>query len=264
MARATTGYRSLDPLTVQRKFGRAAEHYDSAAWLQQSVRKACYAKARELWSPGSLVVDVGSGTGALYDESRSDCWRIIGLDFSVEMCRIAQKRGCRVVHASADCVPFTDASVDGVFSSLMLQWINDPQVVFQEFARVLREDAYAIVSTLTCGTLHELIDSFSVIDRAPHVTQFAEPVAVHGWAADAGLEVAWSDEVTKIEHHSNARSLMESLRTIGATNAHSGRRKGLMTPRQLERLERTYATQHGVAQGLPVTWQILYMLLRRA
>jgi hypothetical protein len=56
---------------------------------------------------------------------------------------------------------------------------------------------------------------------------------------------------------------MRSLKAIGAGNKQERRRKGLMTPQRLARLERAYARNFGTPHGLPATWRVYYMVLEK-
>ena len=56
---------------------------------------------------------------------------------------------------------------------------------------------------------------------------------------------------------------MRSLKSIGAANKQTGRRKGLMTPKQLKQLEQVYRKKFGDKKGLPATWQVMVMILEK-
>ncbi|CAN5649745.1 hypothetical protein BH23CHL8_BH23CHL8_16040 [soil metagenome] len=101
--------------------------------------------------PGPLVVDVGTGTGALLVAAAAR-WRgarFIGLDPASGMLERARIRASaaglpevddaiRWLNAVADSVPLGDGSVDRVVSSFVLQLVPDRPQALRELARILR------------------------------------------------------------------------------------------------------------------------------
>lgn len=251
--------RVFDTPAIQSAFSRAAQGYDDYAMLQRHVRAHGAALAKRHWENGAHILDMGTGTGALAREGVP--WRITGLDLSPGMCGEAAKH-MPVVNADAASMPFADASFGGVFSSLMLQWVNDPAAVFTETARVMKQGAHAVISTLAAGTLAELESSFREVDGASHVSRFAEPHSILSQAQSAGLALAEARQVPVTEHYPDVVALMRALQAIGASHKAAERRRSLMTPRQFARMECAYE-KHRVPQGLPATWQVLYVVLQK-
>ena len=67
------------------------------------------------------------------------------------------------------------AVVDMVFSSLMLQWCNDPDEVFREMRRVLRPGGLLTFATLGPDTLCELRRAWQAADPGhAHVNRFID------------------------------------------------------------------------------------------
>ena len=57
----------------------------------------------------------------------------LGVDPSLEMSRIAQKRGIDVVHGRAEDLPFDDTSMDFVLMVTTLCFLDDVEQAFAEF-----------------------------------------------------------------------------------------------------------------------------------
>lgn len=250
----------FDTGAIKSGFGRAAEAYDEYALLQAKVRETCITLARPHFPSGAHIIDLGAGTGAFAQEA--PLWRVTGLDLSYGMCAVAEKHQ-RVVNADAESLPFADERFDGVFSSLMLQWVNDPAKALSEMARVIPPARKIILSTLVAGTLSELKHAFAAVDQHPHVSGFLETHQLLAYAKEAGCSLVMAKEVAVTEYYPDAVALMRALQAIGATHKDSTRRKGLMTPKQFARMEEAYARLR-TERGLPATWQVLYLVLRKA
>lgn len=266
----------LDQKQIRRAFSRAAASYEAHAVLQTEVG----ARLREridddrMFAP-ARILDVGCGPGrgtralrARYPEAE-----VIALDLvlamwgqsalSSEGLRASGSRE-RKVHsdptflcADAQALPFADASVDLVHSSLCLQWCEDPGLAIDEFRRVLRPGGRLLFSTFGPGTLHELRNAFARVDAKPHVSRFIDMHDI----GDALLGAGFRDPVLERDDfmltYADARTLMRDLRAIGATNADRERSRTLTGKARLERVFAEYEQfrENGV---LPATYEVIY------
>lgn len=115
--------------------------------LDSYWRKAAVAAA--LRNGAALVLDMGSGTGdlsfaaAAYGRGTA---KVIGLDFSLKMLRLAQQKKRRAarsaaaqfVQASALAAPFKAAAFDAVITAFVLRNLSDLGSFFSESQRVLK------------------------------------------------------------------------------------------------------------------------------
>lgn len=138
---------------------------------------------------GDLVlVDAGTGTGALLPVLAPAARRLLGVDRSSEMLAEAGRRaaalGLRQVvllRADLDELPFASASVDGVASCFALHHAARPAAVIVEFARIVRPGGRVVVSDLV-----QHGEEWMRTELA-HAWLGFEPQRVAGWFADAGL-----------------------------------------------------------------------------
>lgn len=96
------------------------------------------------------VLDVGCGSGLLLELLRPLSARLVGIDFSERMIRLARERvpEARLVLADAESLPFTDGSFDVVVSATVIQNAPSPERVLNEIARVLRKGGLAVLTSL--------------------------------------------------------------------------------------------------------------------
>jgi demethylmenaquinone methyltransferase / 2-methoxy-6-polyprenyl-1,4-benzoquinol methylase len=90
---------------------------------------------------GGHVLDVATGTGLVAAGLLRHGFRVTGLDQSTEMLDVARRRlGSRaeLVEASAEAIPFPDASFDHLTFTYLLRYVDDPGATLAELARVLR------------------------------------------------------------------------------------------------------------------------------
>jgi demethylmenaquinone methyltransferase/2-methoxy-6-polyprenyl-1,4-benzoquinol methylase len=97
--------------------------------------------------PGSLVLDVAAGTGLVSRElAGRKLVRVVSVDVSGPMLRagIPANReagladSIRPVVGRAEALPFPDATFDAVTFTYLLRYLDDPEGVLRELARVLR------------------------------------------------------------------------------------------------------------------------------
>lgn len=87
------------------------------------------------------VLDVATGTGLVAEALLARGFRVTGLDQSAEMLTLARKRfddRVELVEASADELPFADASFDHLTFTYLLRYVDDPAETMRELARVVR------------------------------------------------------------------------------------------------------------------------------
>jgi demethylmenaquinone methyltransferase / 2-methoxy-6-polyprenyl-1,4-benzoquinol methylase len=87
---------------------------------------------------GSRVLDVAAGTGLITSLLESRGYDVLPLDISRQMLTGARQRGGTTVLATAEALPFRDASFDGVTFGYLLRYVREPLETLRELARVIR------------------------------------------------------------------------------------------------------------------------------
>jgi demethylmenaquinone methyltransferase/2-methoxy-6-polyprenyl-1,4-benzoquinol methylase len=87
---------------------------------------------------GSWVLDVAAGTGLITGLLEARGYQVLPLDISGEMLNRARQRAGTVVLATAEALPFRDATFDGLTFGYLLRYVSEPLETMKELARVIR------------------------------------------------------------------------------------------------------------------------------
>jgi demethylmenaquinone methyltransferase/2-methoxy-6-polyprenyl-1,4-benzoquinol methylase len=122
--------------------GPTYDRYANVLSFGQDPRWRRFVVSRLPVGPGDTVLDVACGTGAVALELvRQKGCSVVGVDQSPEMLAEARRRvgeRVRLVEASAEELPFEDASFDGLTAAYLLRYLNDLPAGLRELGRVLR------------------------------------------------------------------------------------------------------------------------------
>jgi len=254
----------LDRAGVRASFDRASASYESAASLQARVAAELLERlAVFAFAPG-VVLDLGAGTGRVTRELKRRYRRalVIALDLAPGMLREARRhqqwwRRFERVCGDALRLPLADASVDVVFSSLMLQWCEPLDMALAECRRVLKPEGFFAFSTFGPDTLHELRGAWASADGYNHVNHFVDVHEVGDALVRAGLMEPVLD-VDRVEvGYPDALSLMRDLKAIGAHNVTAGRPRALVGRARLKRMQDAYEAFRR-DDRLPATYEVIY------
>lgn len=254
----------FDTTKVQRTFDAAADTYDEHAVLQLEVAQRLLSGLEWLKVSPHTILDLGAGTGQPTGEliKRYPAAKVVALDLSPAMLRRTRKRGRWLKRPAVVCghsqqLPLADASIDMVFSSLSLQWCDQPEKAFAEIRRVLRPDGVVLFSTFGPDTLKELRSSWGTVDGNHHVHAFLDMHDIGDIIVQAGLqEPVMQREVITLTYDS-VRAVMKDLKYIGASNALQTRSRGLLGRHRFEQVEQAYE-QWRVEGRLPASYEVVY------
>ena len=163
-------------------------------------------------SASGRAIDVGCGPGALTSElvARLGASSVAAVDPSTPFVEAARERnrGVDVRQASADDLPFADASFDAALAQLVVHFMPDPVAGLREMARVTRPGGIVAACVWDHaggeGPLGAFWDAARQLDRAIH-DESDLPGARRGHLGElfaaAGLgEVEESSVESRVEH----------------------------------------------------------------
>jgi malonyl-CoA O-methyltransferase len=164
--------------------------------------------------------------------------------------------------ADAEGLPFADASIDLIYSSMAVQWCQQLPLLFSEIKRVLKPGGQFVFSTLVEGSLAELKLAWQSVDGYVHVNQFMS--ALHWQQTIEAVDLA----IDSLAVHSHRLSyqklgqLTSELKAIGAHNMNDGRPKGLMGRKAYQQLHAGYEVFRDDGGKLPATYEVLYGVVK--
>jgi malonyl-CoA O-methyltransferase len=253
----TERYR-IDRSAMRAAFDGASETYDESAVLQARVREELIDRLSLVALEPGVVLDLGAATGSAARSlaQRYPAALIVALDVSPAMLRRAASRSL-VVCADATRLPLATASVDLVYSNLMLQWCDEPDAVFAEAHRVMRPGGFLSFSTFGPDTLSELRAAWSAADGFSHVNRFIDMHDI----GDALVRAGFTEPVMDVERvcltYPDVLALMRDLKAIGAHNVTIGRARGLTGRARLARMTEAYEPRRQAGR-LPATYEVVY------
>jgi ubiquinone/menaquinone biosynthesis C-methylase UbiE len=137
-----------------RRYDLTASIYDMRYAEEQKAKIEAALKKLKL-EHSDLVLDVGCGTGILFDYVADRSKMIVGLDLSKKTLvearakRIKRERdNVHLVQADADNMPFVDNEFDDVFAITVLQNAPNPKNMLREIRRVAKNEAAFVLTGL--------------------------------------------------------------------------------------------------------------------
>ncbi len=251
---------------VKAGFNRAADKYDEYAGLQRIVARTLFEQAKGDISQNAQWLDIGCGTGFLQELLRSSGNKatLLQLDIAPAMCQIAASYASNAaygnthtINADMAALPIKDASLDGVLSSLALQWSGDLLSVLRQALRVLKSGGVLHASIMGEGSLQELRHCYEKLGRNAPILDFYAAKALREFAKQLPEAIIHVEEKPITLHYENVMQLLKGLRGIGAS--YRGQREQLASRGFFAALEAFYQQYYGSKQGVVATWNILYV-----
>ena len=144
--------------------------------------------------PGESILDLGCGDGQLTIQLAESGARAVGVDASLQMVAAARGRGAAADQASAEALPYADATFDAVFSNAALHWVRDQSAMLCQVHRVLRPGGRFVAEMGGHGNIAAIRVALAAVlgqhgfgDRASDTNYYPTPEAYTRRLATAGF-----------------------------------------------------------------------------
>lgn len=270
---------TLDRAEVRRAFDRAATSYDAHAVLQREVCERLLGRLDFMNVQPARVLDLGTGTGYGLERLRARFAQaeLLALDIAPAMLHAARERlpqpgwmqrtltrlaadaapRTHYVCADMDRLPLAADSLQLAWSSLALQWAPDLEATLKGLHRVLAPGGLLMFSTFGPDTLKELRSAFAALDAAPHVNRFVDLHDIGDMLVHAGFAHPVMDMEMLTLTYADLKSLMADLKGIGAHNAATARKRGLLGKAAWTQVQQAYERYRHDGR-LPATFEVIY------
>jgi len=268
----------IDKSRLKKSFNRSASTYDKYAKIQTAVSAELVSIVSKLRIIPNKALDIGSGTGtiALHISRLFPRAGIFGCDIALAMAKRAGEKsreaGARNLHfavADGGSLPFRDRQFDLTVSSLTYQWVDDLPGALREVSRILKPRGHFACTLLGKETMFELKSSYRNAQREagngrpPHFHEFAEAGSILPMLEQSGFTNIHITKSIKKEYHPDIKSIFSTLKAIGAQNVSREAPKGLGRKELFHWLARFYEENFRNLSGLPLTYEIYYVIAQK-
>ena len=263
----------VDIATVRRQFDARAARFTRHDWLPREIGRRMVERLELMRVEVRRIADVGCGTGGAYDDLRRHFpeaqW--LGIDLSLGMLRagpppsgpvarlvqrlrpLAQARVC----ADAERLPLADASIDLVFSNLMLHWHPAPHRVIPEWRRVLRVDGLLMFSCFGPDTLKELRRAVTAVEPRSRPMPYVDMHDFGDMLVAAGMATPVMDAEVLTLTFPDARAALREVSALGGNPRHD-RWPALWSSRRAHALLDALDARRGPDGRIALSFEVAY------
>lgn len=250
---------------MRRAFAAAAGSYDAAAVLAREVGARMAERLDYINLTPRRLADIGCATGdGVRDLQRRYRDALpLAIDYALPMLDEVRRRSGRLqrltrrvprlLNADVRALPLADASLDLVWSNLMLHWLPEPLLAFRELHRVLDVGGLLMFACLGPDTLRELRTVCRDLGIASPLATFAD---MHD-LGDQLVAAGFSDPVMDMElltiTYATPRQFLADQRHLGVARA----LLGALSWREWRRVFAAWDARRQDGR-LPATFEIVY------
>jgi malonyl-CoA O-methyltransferase len=225
-------------------FSRAASGYRNYAHIQRSASEKLAAFIpinRNL-----RALEMGAGSGLFTQHLIPWEGQFLATDASPQMCKEGKKNIDSVEWKQMDLLRPSEENWDYIFSSSVLQWVDDPRAVFHAWSKVLAPKAKIICSIFVEGSLMEWLHVSSGVSPVIWRTQQAWEDSLYS----AGFEHLRQESETISHFYPCALDWLKAMRGMGTTPFR------LISPAKLRASLKLYDKLFTGDQGVCCTWVV--------
>lgn len=257
--------RLFDRALHRKRLTRAAPGFAEADFLHRRAALDLAERIAPILRTFPLAVELSARRGAFreaLDETASDrVGHLIEVDLSPAM--LAGRANARLV-ADEERLPFAEASLDLVVSTLGLHWTNDVVGALIQIRRTLKPGGLFLGTFLGGTTLTELRQSLMAAESeilggaGSRISPFADLQDAAGLLHRAGFKEPVADVDTVTVTYDHPLKLMLDLRRMGETSVLADRHPKPLTQILLARTAGIYSERFARPDGrIPATFEII-------
>jgi SAM-dependent methyltransferase len=250
----------------RKRLDRAARGFGQADFLHRRAASDLVERLEAIMRDFPVAVELSSRGGAFAralaeSPARARVGLLVETDLSAAM--LGGRPGPQVA-LDEEALPFAEASLDLIVSTLGLHWTNDVVGALVQARLALKPDGLFMAAFLGGATLTELRQSLMAAEAeilggaGSRVSPFADASDAASLLQRAGfaLPVADLDRVSVSYEH--PLRLLADLRQMGETSVLAERHPKPLSRRLLARAAELYAERFGDAQGrVPASFEII-------
>ena len=256
----------FDRETHTGRLRRAARGFNGADFLKRRASDDLVARLEVINRRFPIAVDLGSRTGTFGSAlAASDAAQKIELLIETDLAEAMLGRASVVrLVVDEERLPFAEAGLDLVVSSLALHWVNDLVGALIQIRRALKPDGLMIAAVLGGATLTELRQCLLTAEAeirggaGPRVSPFVDAADGADLLRRAGFALPVVDTDTITVRYDHPLGLLADLRAMGETGALLDRPTLPLTKGLLARTCEIYAETFAEPGGrVPATFEII-------
>jgi SAM-dependent methyltransferase len=248
------------------RLDRAAPDYAAADFLKERAAGDVVMRLETILRRFPVAVDLGARNGHFFkaleaSDARANIDVLIETDLSGRM--LGGRDTLRVV-ADEERLPFGDATLDLIVSTLSLHWTNDLVGALIQIRRALRPDGLFVGAIFGGATLTELrqcllaAESELTDGASMRVSPFADAIDAAGLLQRAGFALPVADVDRVKVRYAHPIKLLQDLRAMGETSVLLDRSRKPLSRKVLFRAMELYVERFAEADGkVPATFEIV-------
>lgn len=248
------------------RLDRAAPDYAAADFLKERAAGDVVMRLETILRRFPVAVDLGARNGHFFkaleaSDARANIDTLIEADLSGRM--LSGRETLRVV-ADEERLPFGDATLDLIVSTLSLHWTNDLVGALIQIRRALRPDGLFVGAIFGGATLTELRQCLLAAEAeltdgaSMRVSPFADAIDAAGLLQRAGFALPVADVDRVKVRYAHPIKLLQDLRRMGETSVLLDRSRKPLSRKVLFRAMELYVERFAEADGkVPATFEIV-------
>jgi len=243
---------------IKDNFSRVACDYEKFADIQARLSDELLQRLQREELKPQVVLDIGCATGRLVSglEKMFSKSKILGVDISFLMSKVAYENGLKSLAGDGCDLPFKDDKFNLVVSNVAYQWVNNLQKAFTEAARILDKEGFFLFSCFGAGTLNELRRSFRIEENLLPTKDL-----IYESLKQAGLRDIDLETVSRYKSFDNLTSILYWLKNIGANRVYSKRL--FLTPGRLTKISDSYQKNYSRNGKAYATFEVIWAKARK-